>query len=81
MTLIKPHGSLNWYAKGSFTNLDNALESRPVSQVRISRLPRLYDSPSSRLVRFFIPPLYVKFFKNRFWARLWTKTYVAAMDA
>jgi hypothetical protein len=29
-------------------------------------------------VRFFIPPLYTKFFKNKFWSQLWIKTYTAA---
>lgn len=79
--LLKPHGSFNWFAKGSFHKLEQTLEKRPVSEVQITKLPKLYDSREKRLVRFFIPPLYAKFFKNRFWANLWTQTYIAARDA
>lgn len=79
--LLKPHGSFNWFAKGSFENLEKALESRPVSEVQIAKLPRAYESRYKRLVRFFIPPLYSKFFRNKFWSKLWVKTYQAARDA
>lgn len=79
--LLKPHGSFNWFAKGSFRNLESVLERRPVSRVLISRLPRLYESNEKRLVRFFVPPLYTKFFKNKFWSRLWIQTYTAARRA
>jgi len=79
--LLKPHGSFNWFAKGSFITLEQTLEKRPVSQVQITELPKLYDSRAKRLIRFFIPPLYAKFFKNNFWANQWTQTYSAARDA
>ncbi len=79
--LLKPHGSFNWFAKGSFDKLETLLEKRPVSEIRVSRLPAVYESKAKRLVRFFIPPLYTKFFKNKFWSRLWIKTYEAARDA
>jgi len=79
--LLKPHGSFNWFAKGSFKNLEQMLEKRPVSQVQISDLPRLYESKAKNLVRFFIPPLYTKFFKNKFWSKLWKQTYDAVRSA
>jgi hypothetical protein len=78
--LLKPHGSFNWFAKGSFTRLEQTLGTRPVSEVRITKLPKLYDSRAKRLVRFFIPPLYTKFFSNKFWANLWFLTYKAMRD-
>ncbi|MFA5098285.1 MAG: hypothetical protein WC490_06655 [Candidatus Margulisiibacteriota bacterium] len=76
--LLKPHGSFNWFAKGSFNNLEKALERRPVSVVILSKLPRLYQNKKDRLLHFFIPPLYTKYFKNSFWTNLWVKTYEAA---
>ncbi len=79
--LIKPHGSFNWFAKGSFAKLETVLEKRPVSQIKISKLPSLYESRAKKLVRFFIPPLYTKFFKNKFWNKLWVQTYKAARNA
>ena len=79
--LLKPHGSFNWFAKGRFKNLESLLEKRPVSKILVSKLPRLYESNQKKLVRFFIPPLYTKFFKNPFWSNLWIKTYKAAKNA
>jgi hypothetical protein len=53
-----------------------------VSKILVSKLPRLlYESNQKKLVRFFIPPLYTKFFKNPFWSNLWIKTYKAAKNA
>ena len=79
--LLKPHGSFNWFAKGTFNNLEKALERRPVSIVILSHLPRLYQSKKQKLLHFFIPPLYTKYFKNPFWTKLWVKTYEAAKKA
>lgn len=74
--LIKPHGSLNWFAKGSISQLDKVLSRRPPSKIIMSYVPRTYDIRRERLIRFFIPPLYTKFFNNKFWRRLWHYCYV-----
>ncbi|MBI4170121.1 MAG: SIR2 family protein [Candidatus Aenigmarchaeota archaeon] len=79
--LLKPHGSFNWYAKGKFNELESVLENRPVSKIVISRLPKLYEDNQQKLVRFFIPPLYTKFFKNKFWSKVWTLSYLAIRNA
>ncbi len=74
--LIKPHGSLNWFAKGNISKLDKMLSNRPPSKIVMSRVPRTYDIRRERLIRFFIPPLYTKFFNNKFWKSLWHCCYV-----
>ncbi len=66
--LLKPHGSFNWFAKGNFDNLESVLVKRPVSKIVLSTLPRLYENNQKNLVRFFVPPLYTKFFKNKLWS-------------
>jgi len=41
--LIKPHGSLNWFAKGTITNYESVLLKRPPSRIILSDVPRAYD--------------------------------------
>jgi hypothetical protein len=79
--LIKPHGSLNWFAKGSISGLDKVLSRRPPSKIIISRVPRTYNIKKERLIRFFIPPLYTKFFNNKFWKHLWQSCYTNLRNA
>ncbi|MBI2059206.1 MAG: SIR2 family protein [Nitrospirae bacterium] len=79
--LLKPHGSLNWFAKGNSKNLEEVLERRPVSEIRMTALPMVNERKAQRLVRLFVPPLYSKFFRNQFWRKLWIATYGAAKDA
>lgn len=79
--LIKPHGSLNWFAKGTISKLDDVLSSRPPSKIIMSRVPRAYNIRRERLIRFFIPPLYAKFFNNKFWKRLWRRCYISLKEA
>jgi hypothetical protein len=80
VVLLKPHGSFNWFAKGKSDDIENVLERRPVSRIVVSHLPMLNERRNQRLVRFFIPPLYTKFFNNKFWRKLWRLTYEAARE-
>lgn len=73
--LLKPHGSFNWYAKGEKSELIKVLSRRKPSEVREPTKIREYDIQKARLIRFFIPPLYYKFFENKFWATLWHQAY------
>ncbi|MBA7509846.1 hypothetical protein ES705_01818 [subsurface metagenome] len=79
--LLKPHGSLNWFAKGKMSKLDDVLSRRPPSKIIMSRVPRTYNIKRERLIRFFIPPLYTKFFNNKFWKGLWRRCYLSLKDA
>lgn len=74
--LLKPHGSLNWFAKGKISNLEDTLSKKKVSRIDISTAPRLYTLEHDKYIRFFIPPLYTKFFNNDFWRQLWHESYM-----
>ncbi len=71
--LIKPHGSLNWFSRGSVKNYERVLLGRRPPRVQMSSVPRA--NVSRGFVRLFIPPLYVKFFANPFWRRLWERSF------
>lgn len=73
--LLKPHGSLNWFARGTITSLEMTLSTKSVSRIEMAEAPRLYNLRRGAYVRFFIPPLYTKFFNNKFWRDLWHKSY------
>ncbi|MFA5388317.1 MAG: SIR2 family protein [Candidatus Omnitrophota bacterium] len=74
--LLKPHGSLNWFARGKISNLEETLSRKNVSRIDIANAPRLYTLKQDKYVRFFIPPLYTKFFNNDFWRYLWHESYL-----
>jgi hypothetical protein len=76
--LLKLHGSLNWYARGSFAQLARVFERGP-SKVIISDRPRTNEF--RRLIRQIIPPVYGKFFGHKHWRTLWTTAHDAVFDA
>jgi hypothetical protein len=76
--LLKLHGSLNWYVRGSFKKLSRIFETKP-TKVLISEHPRTNEH--SGLVRQIVPPIYGKFFAHRHWRRLWGAAHAALVDA
>jgi len=76
--LLKLHGSLNWYVRGSFSKLARVFERGP-NQVIISERPRTNES--KRLVRQIVPPVYGKFFGHKHWRTLWTAAHEALREA
>lgn len=77
--LLKPHGSLNWFTKGSVKNYERLLLRRRPPQVQMTRVPKA--NVRAGFVRLFIPPLYVKFFSNPFWRRLWDRSFERLIQA
>lgn len=76
--LLKLHGSLNWYVRGSFKKLARIFETKP-TKVLISKRPRTNEY--SGLVRQIVPPIYGKFFAHRHWRQLWSVAHAALIDA
>jgi hypothetical protein len=76
--LLKLHGSLNWYVRGSFANLAEIFEKKP-SKIMISGTPRVNEF--ARFVRQIAPPIYGKFFGHRHWRTLWATAHEALLDA
>ena len=73
--LLKLHGSLNWFVRGSFADLSAVFESKPV---RVSP-PRRNEM--NKHVRQIIPPIYGKFFRHSHWRTLWEAAYNALREA
>jgi hypothetical protein len=76
--LLKLHGSLNWYVRGSFEKLSRVFEAKP-SKVVISARPRTNEIDG--LVRQIVPPIYGKFFAHDHWRKLWSAAHEALVEA
>ena len=76
--LLKLHGSLNWYVRGSFGKLARVFETKP-TKVLISATPRTNEFAS--LVRQIVPPIYGKFFAHKHWRVLWSAAHDALVEA
>ena len=72
--LLKLHGSLNWYVRGSIGNLSKIFAGKP-SKVIISERPRTNEF--KKFVRQIIPPIFGKFFGHEHWRTLWKSAYEA----
>src|SRR2546425_1685335 len=75
LRLLKLHGSVNWFVRGSYSRLDAAFAKKPV---RVT-VPR--SNEIARHIRQIIPPIYGKAFKHDHWRRLWDRAYHALLDA
>jgi hypothetical protein len=73
--LLKLHGSVNWYVRGSFGSLAHVFESKPV---RVSA-PRVYEIRG--YIRQIVPPIFGKFFGHAHWRTLWGRAFKALCDA
>jgi hypothetical protein len=76
--LLKLHGSLNWYVRGSFGKLVRVFEAKP-TKVLISERPRMNEFGT--LVRQIVPPIYGKFFAHKHWRVLWSAAHDALVEA
>jgi len=75
VNLIKLHGSMNWFVRGSTSNLNKVFSSKPV---RITQ-PRINEI--SGHIRQIAPPIYAKIFEHKHWQTLWTQAFKALCDA
>jgi hypothetical protein len=76
--LLKLHGSLNCYVRGSFANLSEIFEKKP-SKITVSGTPRVNEF--AHFVRQIAPPIYGKFFGHKHWRALWEAAHDALLDA
>jgi hypothetical protein len=73
--LLKLHGSLNWFVRGSYAQLGKVYESKPV-----------YVSPprtneKARHIRQIMPPVFGKAFRHEHWQKLWMEGFEALRTA
>ena len=76
--LLKLHGSLNWYIRGTYNQINKVFDSKP-TRVSISREPRTNELHGH--IRQIVPPIYGKFFNNPHWRQLWKQAFQALTDA
>jgi len=76
--LLKLHGSLNWYVRGSIGSLSKIFAGKP-SKVIISERPRTNEF--KKFVRQIIPPIFGKFFGHEHWRTLWKSAYEALVES
>jgi len=76
--LLKLHGSLNWYIRGSYDHLNKIFDAKP-TKVLISKRPRTNELRGH--IRQIVPPVYGKFFNNPHWRQLWRHAYEAMVQA
>ncbi len=76
--LLKLHGSLNWYVRGSFNNLAEVFEKKP-SKIIVSERPRVNEF--AHFVRQIAPPIYGKFFGHKHWRTLWATAHNTLLHA
>jgi hypothetical protein len=73
--LLKLHGSVNWYVRGSYADLSKVLTSKPV----FVSGPR--KNEVRQHIRQIIPPIYGKFFGHNHWENLWKKAFKELCEA
>ncbi|MGH7812582.1 MAG: SIR2 family protein [Candidatus Binataceae bacterium] len=74
--LLKLHGSLNWFARGSYTKLSRVFDSKPT---RITNPDRTNEIKG--FIRQIVPPVYGKFFAHKHWREIWTRAYRDLLQA
>ena len=75
VSLLKLHGSINWFVRGSYTSLSKVFSSKPV----------LVSGPRSNEIgghiRQIVPPIYGKIFEHGHWRTLWTNAFQELCEA
>ena len=74
--LLKLHGSLNWFARGSYRQLGRVFDSKPT---RIADPARMNEM--NGFIRQIVPPIYGKFFAHKHWQQIWTRAYEDLLQA
>jgi hypothetical protein len=69
VSLLKLHGSINWFVRGNYGSLSKIFGSKPV---RVTA-PRRNDI--AKHIRQIVPPVYGKIFEHPHWRGLWTKAF------
>jgi len=67
--LLKLHGSVNWFVRGSFSDLSAVFSKKPT----LVWNPR--KSEIQGHIRQIVPPIYGKFFGHDHWREIWAEAY------
>ncbi len=75
VTLLKLHGSANWWVRGTAKTLSNVFSKKPVAIT-----PPRTNSQTGK-IRQIIPPIYGKVFGHSHWRKLWKAAFDALCKA
>lgn len=75
LALLKLHGSINWFVRGTYSGLSRVFSSKPVL---VSGLRR---NEIGGHIRQIVPPIYGKIFEHGHWQRLWTEAFQELCEA
>lgn len=75
VSLIKLHGSINWFVRGSYAGLSKVFASKPV----LVSGPRRNEKGNH--IRQIVPPIYGKIFEHVHWRSLWKKAFLELCEA
>ncbi len=73
--LLKLHGSVNWFVRGSTSQLEAVFKKKPV------RVTPPRRNGIAQHIRQIVPPLYGKAFKHEHWRKLWELAYASLREA
>lgn len=74
-SLLKVHGSTNWFVRGDASKLKKVFSSKPV------RVTPPRENELTEHVRQIVPPMFGKMFEHQHWRSLWTRAYRALCEA
>jgi hypothetical protein len=69
VSLLKLHGSINWFVRGNYPALSKVFASKPV------RITAPRRNEIGKHIRQIVPPIYGKIFEHAHWRNLWTKSF------
>jgi len=75
VSLLKLHGSINWFVRGSYAGLSKVFSSKPV----LVSSPRRNEIKGR--IRQIVPPIYGKIFEHGHWRKLWTNAFQELCEA
>lgn len=75
VSLLKLHGSINWFVRGTYAGLSKVFSSKPV----LVSGPRRNEIGGH--IRQIVPPIYGKIFEHGHWQKLWTNAFQELCEA
>lgn len=73
--LLKLHGSVNWFVRGSYARLSGVFDKKPAIVTKPRRNER------AKYIRQVVPPIFGKFFGHEHWGHLWKQAFTALCAA
>jgi SIR2-like domain len=73
--LLKLHGSVNWFVRGTYGRLSRVFDNKP------SMVTKPRHNECAGHIRQIVPPIFGKFFGHKHWGHLWLQAFKALCKA